>query len=265
MDSGDDIWQRLKRKNDDSSNETRRPSQQHKRTRKGMPANRSAVSGRKNQKQTEKKEKLSLAAPLRQKSKSSRGSFAFRKPSAPQLNKKTVVVGSAAIVAVVGVVGGGLYINRTTSDTPQSLGVADQSLLPSNDTIFIEEVSFNPFFPSDFEERGVVFNFQRRNNDEIAFYRDAIAGTSFRVAQQVVPDAEEGSGGEAQIESIAKALPVPAENISRVDDTVFYYSDNEASEAQTVVFAKSGILFIVLADRHIDEMSWAVYIQSLIQ
>lgn len=174
------------------------------------------------------------------------------------------LITAMAVVVVVG----GLLLYRVTNSNgsegiePQSLGLTDEGTA-LREAESVQQVSFNPFFPSDFEERGIEFVLQRQGDTEYAQYADRLGGVHFIVAQQQVPE-EFASGGSAQIESIARALPVPAERPIQVDDTRFFISEPSAAR-QTVVFEKENVLVIISADEHISEMAWAGYITNLKQ
>lgn len=167
-----------------------------------------------------------------------------------------------AIAAVAFIVGG----NRQDSDTPRSLGISEGQDSVGTDNIFpIDEPSFMPLFPADFEERDIEVSQRRRNVDEYVTYRDTIGQTPATATQQFAPEDVRGDAGLEQLENLAKSLPVPATDIIVVDDTMVFVGYDSSSARQSVLFLKEGVLFFITAEGQITEQELVAYILQLEQ
>ena len=167
-----------------------------------------------------------------------------------------------AIAAVAFIVGG----NRQDSDTPRSLGISEGQDSVGTDNIFpIDEPSFMPLFPVDYEERGIEVSQRRRNIDEYVTYRDIIGQTPVTVTQQFAPEDVRGNAGFEQLENLAKSLPIPATDIIAVDDTMVFVGYDSSSARQSVLFLKDEILFFITAEGQIAEQELVAYILQLEQ
>lgn len=177
-----------------------------------------------------------------------------------QSKRTKITFAVAAVVAGVGAVGVAPQFFR--EDGPQSLGVASEELA-IQDVRPVEELSFAPFYPSDYEDRGIVFAQRQRGETDYVSYTDVLDGVPFTVTQQRAT--EDIAGGDiAQLENLGKSLPEPAERYFRVDDTVVFISSDNSTR-QSLIFAKEEVLIFVTAEEAIREFTWVTYISNLIQ
>ena len=178
-----------------------------------------------------------------------------------KVSRRTFVIAVIACVAVGGIF---LFIRGGSQDGPQSLGVTsgDHSIAGAQSE-GVEEVAFQPFYPTDFDTRGVEFTQRKRADVEYVTYVDAIDGVSFTVTQQMAPD-DVAQGGEQQVENLAQSLPIPAEGKFQVDDTMVFVGVS-SNNKQSLTFSRESVLVFVNADGVIAESSWAAYLGSLVQ
>ncbi len=261
----DDIWSRLRKSQDN----TGASSTQKQPTPKPKPkkVNRKPASDSRQKRRTS-------AQPQRQSSSSKKTLQSEPKPlqnykratsgnRKPYISKKPtlIVVGVVAVTAI----GFGVYRGMSPNDTspsPQSLGISNQLQDGLQNTEPIEEVSFRPFYPEDFDDRGIVFTQQRRGDTEYVTYTDTLDGTNFTVTQQLVSE-DLAQGGDQQVENLAQALPVPAESVLQVNDTKIYIGVSDQNR-QALLFTKENILILISTEGLIDEASWVGYVSSLI-
>ena len=173
---------------------------------------------------------------------------------------KGVLIVAAATIVIGGAAGA--YFYQTREDGPRSLGVATDEA-DVQDVRPVEELSFSPLYPEDYEQRGIVFAQRQRGDTDYVSYTDVLDGVPFTVTQQRAT--EEVAGGDLrQLENLGRSMPVPAEEHFRANETpVFIGTDNEGR--QSLVFTKEGVLAFVYAENEIREFTWVTYIDSLVQ
>lgn len=177
--------------------------------------------------------------------------------------RKFYLIGGA--VAVVMLIGGGVYFGlqrQSDRSGPQSLGITDEMQANLDNIQPVEEVSFRPFYPADFDERGIEFIQQMRGDTEYVTYVDSLDGTNFTVTQQLVTE-EIAQAGDDQVESLAKAMPIPSTGVIQIDDTKVFVGTSEQNR-QALLFTKDNVLLFITTEGLINESSWVGYIASLI-
>lgn len=255
----DDFWSRLRKKPDTPEQNSLR----------------SATKPRKDQRQrrrhTQAQQRPSLVGQKGHRSPAAAAHAKQRPQPAPKktpkiytLKKRTALI-AIAIVIALGLVGLGIYWLMSSGgqhDQPQSLGLSDELQQSLESAEPVEEVSFRPFYPEDYDERGITFTQQLRGDTEYVTYTDTLRGTNLTVTQQLLNE-DLAQGGDDQVESLARALPVPAESVIQIDDTRVFVGVSEQNQ-QSLLLEKQNILIFINAEGLIDESAWVGYISSLI-
>ena len=153
-------------------------------------------------------------------------------------------------------------IAQDTDMPPQSLGITDEIQGNLENIRPVEEVSFRPYYPEDFDERGIEFVQQMRGDTEYVTYIDSLDGTNFTVTQQLVTE-EIVQAGDDQVENLARAMPIPATGVIQIDDTTVFVGISEQNR-QALLFTKENVLLFIRTEGLINESSWVGYITRLI-
>ena len=164
------------------------------------------------------------------------------------------VVGS--IAAVITLANGD---SRRGDDTPQSLGVSEET----DRQIELPELpeatpSFSLLFPSSANpEEYRTVRVSPEGNAPAYTYLDDISGTTVQVTQQQIGDIPSFEGLGAVAEDFQ------ATDVVQLDDTLIYYGINERSGVQSVITEKEQILILIVSPRQLAEEVWVSYIASL--
>jgi|GEM_PF-3386157 hypothetical protein len=260
----DDIWSRLRKPQQSTGTQSRQ--KQSKSTPKKVARKKSVGSSQQKRRQrVRSQEKSTTKATLQAEPNPSQNSA--RSPSVRRkinVSKKPTLIAVGAIMTV-SAIGFGVYLGMSSDEAllpPQSLGISNELQNGLETPQPVEEVSFRPFYPEDFEDRGIAFTQQRRGDTEYVTYTDTLDGTNFTVTQQLVSE-ELAQGGDQQVENLARALPVPAESVLQIDDTTIFVGVSEQNR-QTLLFTKENVLIFINTEGLIDEATWVGYVSSLI-
>lgn len=265
----DDIWDRLRKKdNSNSAQPTNiKKPQQYKQSRPTAPNERQSSAI----KAAHYKNKKDRSSGYLQNSKETKGRPSSKKPKDHQLksflstlrqaqaSKKNITIGSVAAVAIVGLVLGGVLLNRDTPETPQSLGVSsngNQQIaapeLPDEDPSF-ELLYREPYTKEDYR---IVRSSPEGNTPAYTFI-DRVDQTEVRITQQQIAAIEGFSGvGEA-------AENFQATDVIQVDGENIYHGVNERSGVQSLITTKNGILILISSPRQLPDEVWVGYVTSL--
>lgn len=272
MSDDNDLWGRIRK--DDGKQQGRRTSVSASKRRNSLPLPSRPTAPKSQQPPSSKTASApylrslrkrirpeSIEEPVRSKSKKASKTRGGLHSIQEKVSRHTIVIGVIACVAVGGIF---LLIRDGSQDGPQSLGITSGELsIAGAQSERVEEVAFQPFYPTDFDTRGIEFTQRKRADVEYVTYVDTIDGVSFTVTQQMAPD-DVAQGGEQQVEKLAQSLPISAEEKFQVDDTMVFVGVS-SNNKQTLTFSRESVLVFVNADGVIAESFWAAYLGSLIQ
>ncbi len=263
----DDIWDRLKKKNNPAKPTNTQRRWQYKQGASHVPKKKQSLANKRTLHEDKQHRSLghqqtSKDTDTTSSSKKTKGqqSRAFLdKLRQAQSRRKGIAVGSVAVIAIAGLITGGLLLTRDSPEAPQSLGVSSNG----NQQITAPELSDeDPSFellyrePYSKEDYRVVRSSPEGNAPAYTFI-DRVDQTEVRITQQQVADIEGFSGiGEA-------AENFQATDVIQVDGATIYHGVNERSGVQSLITTKNGILILISSPRQLPDEVWVGYISSL--
>lgn len=267
----EEVWSRLKPRRRSASQSQQRPSDaaiRDARRRKTSPAIPERPTTRQDDvssKNAATKQPAASSAQKKQKTVQEGVRSKLQKVADTVAPKKKLFVGGIAVFAALGIVTGATWLmsGDRDADNSRSLGVSSVEIEAGDDVKQVDELSFSPFYPEDYEERGIVFAQRQRGDNDYITYTDVLDGVPFTVTQQRVTDDFSGDN-LLQLENLARSLPVPAENFFQVDDIPVFIGVGQGGQ-QSLTMLHEEVLIFVSAESEVNEITWVRYIQSLIQ
>jgi hypothetical protein len=169
------------------------------------------------------------------------------------LNKKTIVLSSVVILALISFLIVGSIIHQQNS--------AKNADNASDSGLVVENLEYQTIVPDgkSISELGGWKRVSPAGSDPVFAYTDTIGAVSISVSQQPLPKSFVGDT-DNQVAELAKKFSA-TNKIQSADTTIYVGSSSKGP--QSAIFTKNGLLILIKSQEKIEDAAWAKYAKSL--